>query len=101
VSGAKALRVWILLCFACASTAWALLLPLGTSADEAAHVMYAAAVVRGGVGNGSSGLYVTVPARVADVGRKDCAHRRPAQTSACAPALSRANLDLSRGCRNR
>lgn len=41
----------------------------------------------------SRGLYVTVPARVADVGRKDCAHRRPAQTPVCAPALSRASGD--------
>lgn len=86
------MRLWLLLAFACASATWALLLPLGTSADEAAHAVYAAAVTNGGTSHSRS-LYVTVPARVADLGRKDCAHRRPAQTPVCAPALSRASGD--------
>jgi hypothetical protein len=94
VSSAKGLRLWILLCFVCASASWALLLPLGTSADESAHVMYAAAVVRGDIVHTWSGLNVVIPASVADVALKDCTHRRPAQTAACAPTLSQASGDV-------
>ncbi len=89
--GAKSLRPWILLCFACASAGWALLLPLGTSADEPAHVMFAAAVARGGAVQAPPGLNVVIPARMTDVALKDCTHRRPAQTSVCAPTLSQAS----------
>lgn len=69
------------------SAAWALTSPLGSVPDEPAHVLYAAAVVRGDLGSGERGQSVTVPASVAAAGGITCTAFLPSSTADCLPAL--------------
>ena len=88
------LRFWLLLAFAAMCASWALLTPLGSTPDEAAHVTWAAAVVRGHGAGGVDGTEVRVPASVADSAFQDCTHRRPRQTPACQPPLSTVSTEV-------
>lgn len=69
------------------SGAWALVSPLGSVPDEPAHVIYAAAVVRGQVGSGANGRVVDVPAAVAGVSVTTCPAFRPFVTADCIPPI--------------
>ncbi|MCW2778077.1 MAG: hypothetical protein JWN17_1802 [Frankiales bacterium] len=51
---------------------WALVSPLGNVPDEPAHVLYAAAVVRGDVGHGPLGTTVDVPSGVVQSSQATC-----------------------------
>lgn len=54
----------LLLLLAAVSATWALVNPLASVPDEPAHVMYAAAVVRGDFGSGPIGVIVHIPAKL-------------------------------------
>ena len=64
---------------------WSLLSPLASVPDEPAHVIYAAAVVRGELG--APGGVVDVPASAADAGRITCTAFKSGVTADCIPAL--------------
>ncbi len=70
------------------SALWALVTPLGAVPDEPAHVIQAAAVVRGQLGGGSDGRQVVVPSDVAASTTQTCPAFRPDVTADCQPALS-------------
>lgn len=65
------------------SASWALVSPLASVPDEPAHVLYAAAVVRGELGSGPLGREVVVPAEVAVAGGLTCTAFRPDTTAEC------------------
>jgi hypothetical protein len=75
--------------FALLSAAWATVTPLGGVPDEPAHVIYAAAVVRGQLGTGEGGQVVRVPASVASASVKSCYAFRPDVTADCLVDLDR------------
>lgn len=68
------------------AAAWSLLSPLGSVPDEPAHVIYAAAVVRGQLGDATG--RVTVPTAVAAAAATTCPAFRPEVTADCVQPVS-------------
>jgi hypothetical protein len=81
------LRLAVLV-FVCLSGMWAVTSPLGSVPDEPAHVIYAASVVRGQLGDGPLGHVVRVPATVGQASNTTCPAFRPFVTADCIEQLA-------------
>ena len=78
---------------------WSISMPLFSSPDEPAHVIKAAAVVRGqllgadeNTAAGATLTHVTVPAALA--GKKPCFAHRPKVPASCAPAMTQSTKSI-------
>lgn len=88
---------WLLL--GAAGSIWSFASPLMSAPDEAAHVIKAAAVVRGQYAGGSSevqgeALTVQVPKYIADFSNYNCFATHPEKTPVCSPPIDGADQSL-------